>query len=102
MLKRWIWIVATLFALSLVPANALAQRGSRGGGSRASTPRAARPAQRRQPLLQRLGKIVPRLLPRTCKTERYLQERARLQPKGGTYKNDNTQDRYQKQPNKQP
>ena len=103
MLKRWIWIVATLFALSLVPANALAQRGSRGGGSRASTPRAsatrASGTSRSYSGSARSSRGYYRGPAKPSGTFKNGQGSSH---KGGTYKNDNTQDRYQKQPNKQP
>ena len=102
MLKRWIWIVATLFALSLVPANALAQRGSRGGGSRAGAPRAARPAQRHQPDSYSGSARSSRGYRGPAKPSGTFKNGQGSSHKGGTYKNDNTQDRYQKQPNKQP
>jgi len=93
MLKRWIWLVATLFALSLVPANALAQRGSRGGGSRTSTPRASAPRSSsssvRSPRSYYRGPAQPSGTFKNGQGSSH---------KGGTYKNNNTLDRYQEQP----
>ncbi|MGO8896885.1 MAG: thermonuclease family protein [Isosphaeraceae bacterium] len=47
MFKRLALVLATLFAISLMPADAQAQRGSRGGGSRASAPGASAPSTSR-------------------------------------------------------